>query len=105
MAEKDARPLDYLDALPTDGGKVRPPMPDDGTLYEWDEDFGWIEAMTDEGERIEAGDTVIQLVEQEGKWVPHFYDADGDKVRPPMPDDSTPYEWDEDFGWIEAPPT
>ena len=45
MAEKDARPLDYLDALPTDGGKVRPPMPDDGTLYEWDEDFGWIEAM------------------------------------------------------------
>ena len=21
------------------------PMPDDGTLYEWDVDFGWIEAM------------------------------------------------------------
>ena len=49
----NARPLDYLKALPTD-------------------------AMTDEGERIEAGDTVIQLVEQEGKWVPHFYEADGD---------------------------
>ena len=40
----NARPLDYLKALPTDGGKARPPMPDDGTLYEWDEDFGWIEA-------------------------------------------------------------
>ena len=87
MAEKsemeniaNARPLDYLKALPTD-------------------------AMTDEGERIEAGDTVIQLVEQEGEWVPHFYEADGDKVRPPMPDDGTVYEWDEDFGWIEAPLT
>ena len=32
--------------------------------------------MTDEDERIEAGDTVIQLVEQEGKWVPHFYEAE-----------------------------
>ena len=68
----DARPLDYLDALPTalptDGAKITPsmldskadlqdlidgaemfraptPMPDDGTLYEWDVDFGWIEAM------------------------------------------------------------
>ena len=39
-----ARPLDSLDALPADGAKIRPPMPDDGTLYEWDEDFGWIEA-------------------------------------------------------------
>ena len=66
---------------------------------------GLANAMTDEGERIEAGDTVIQLVEQEGEWVPHFYEADGDKVRPPMPDDGTVYEWDEDFGWIEAPLT
>ena len=68
----DARPLDYLDALPTalptDGAKITPsmldskadlqdmidgaemfrtptPMADDGTPYEWDEDFGWIEAM------------------------------------------------------------
>jgi hypothetical protein len=32
--------------------------------------------MTDEDERIEAGDTVIQLVEQEGKWVPHIYEAE-----------------------------
>ena len=77
MAEKDAHPLDYLDALPT-------------------------EAMTDDGERIEPGDTVIQLVEQEGKWVPHIYEADGDKARPPMPDDGKVYEWDADFGWIEA---
>jgi hypothetical protein len=23
----------------------------------------------------------------------------------PMADDGTPYEWDEDFGWIEAMPT
>jgi hypothetical protein len=37
---------------------------------------GLADAMTDEGERIEAGDTVIQLVEQEGEWVPHFYEAD-----------------------------
>ncbi len=44
MAEKDALPLDYLAALPTDGGKARPPMPDDGKVYEWDVDFGWIEA-------------------------------------------------------------
>jgi hypothetical protein len=44
MAEKDALPLDYLTALPTDGGKARPPMPDDGKVYEWDVDFGWIEA-------------------------------------------------------------
>jgi hypothetical protein len=64
----NARPLDYLDALPTDGAKITPsmldskadlqdmidgaemfrtptPMADDGTPYEWDEDFGWIEAM------------------------------------------------------------
>ena len=64
----NARPLDYLKALPTDGAKITPsmldskvdlqdlidgaemfraptPMPDDGTLYEWDVDFGWIEAM------------------------------------------------------------
>jgi len=64
----DGRPLDYPDALPTDGAKITPsmldskadlqdmidgaemfrvptPMPDDGTPYEWDEDFGWIEAM------------------------------------------------------------
>ena len=64
----DGRPLDYPDALPTDGAKITAamldskadlqdmidgaemfrvptPMPDDGTLYEWDEDFGWIEAM------------------------------------------------------------
>ena len=40
----NARPLDYLKALPTDGGKTKPLMPDDGTLYEWDKDFGWIEA-------------------------------------------------------------
>jgi len=68
MAEKDDRPLDYRKALPTDGAKItpsmldskaelqdlidgaemfraRPPMPDDGTLYEWDVDFGWIEAI------------------------------------------------------------
>ena len=64
----DGRPLDSPDALPTDGAKITlsmldskadlqdmidgaemfrvpTPMPDDGTLYEWDEDFGWIEAM------------------------------------------------------------
>jgi len=40
----NARPLDYLKFLPTAGGKIRPPMPDDGTVYEWDADFGWIEA-------------------------------------------------------------
>jgi hypothetical protein len=67
MTEKDARPLDYLEFLPPDGAKITPsmldskadlqdmidgaemfrvptPMPDDGTLYEWDADFGWIEA-------------------------------------------------------------
>ena len=44
----NARPLDSLDALPADGAKVRPPMPDDGNDYEWDEDFGWIEAMPNE---------------------------------------------------------
>ena len=71
MAEKDDRPLDYLKDLPTDGNKItpkmldskadlqdlidgaemfraRPPMPDDGTLYEWDVDFGWIEAELEE---------------------------------------------------------
>jgi hypothetical protein len=32
--------------------------------------------------------------------VPHFYEAEGDKVKPLMPDDGTPYEWDEDFKWI-----
>ena len=44
----NARPLDSLDALPADGAKVRPPMPDDGNDYEWDVDFGWIEAMPNE---------------------------------------------------------
>ena len=39
-----ARPLDSLDALPADGAKIRPPMPDDGNDYEWDVDFGCIEA-------------------------------------------------------------
>ena len=32
--------------------------------------------MTDEGEHIEPGDTVIELVEQEGDWVPHIYEAE-----------------------------
>ena len=31
-----------------DGDKIRPPMPDDGNDYEWDVDFGWIEAMPNE---------------------------------------------------------
>ena len=44
----NARPLDSLDVLPADGGKIRPPMPDDGGDYEWDVDFGWIEAMPNE---------------------------------------------------------
>jgi adenosine deaminase len=30
VTEKDARPLDHLKFLPTAGGKIRPPMPDDG---------------------------------------------------------------------------
>jgi len=47
MAKKDARPLGYLKFLPTADGKIRPLMPDDGTVYEWDEDFGWIEAPPD----------------------------------------------------------
>lgn len=32
--------------------------------------------MTDEHEVIEPGDTVIELVEQEGNWVPHIYEAE-----------------------------
>jgi len=32
--------------------------------------------MTDEHEVIEPGDTVIELVEQEGDWVPHIYEAE-----------------------------